>query len=67
MIKQDVDRLEEKLDKVIDLLQGKEGLIVEVDRLKQSEKRRVWWTRTAIGASITAVVTAAAAMLGFKS
>jgi hypothetical protein len=32
------------------------GLIVRVDRLEQTDKRRTWWTRSAVGASIASLV-----------
>lgn len=39
-----------------DLRGGKPGVIGRVDRLEQSEKRRVFLTQSAVGAAITAVV-----------
>lgn len=32
------------------------GLVVRVDRLEQAEQRRGWWSKTALGAAITAAI-----------
>ena len=42
-----LDNIEVKLDKVVNTVcgNGKIGLIIEVDRLKQTHNRNVWWTR----------------------
>lgn len=39
------------------------GLVVRVDRLEQSESRRLWAVRAAVGAALGAVVTAIGAIL----
>ena len=54
------DRIEEKVDLCIALLTGdkdsEKGLIVKVDRLVERDKSRTWLARTAIGASIAALI-----------
>jgi len=59
------DALNERLDRLEKLLTGngtpERGVIVRLDRLEQSEARRTWWSRTACGASLTAVIGAVAA------
>lgn len=39
------------------------GMIVRLDRLEQESKRRANWTKAAIGASVTAFVSAAGVLV----
>lgn len=57
-------RLEEigtKLDRIERFVTGdhepEKGLLVRIDRIEQAEITRKWWTQTAVGAAITAIVT----------
>lgn len=62
--KQDSDNfteIQEKLSKFIDkldvlLLDSEKGLVIRVDRLQNSEQRRSWLTKTAIGAGVTSIL-----------
>lgn len=63
MLDDQLTRIEKKIDRLDQLITGGDsphsGIIVRVDRIEQAEQRRNVWTMAAIGASATAVVSAA--------
>lgn len=50
----------DKVDEIHRILTGasepSRGVVVRLDRLEQSESRRNFWTTTAVGAALTAIV-----------
>jgi len=61
MSDEQLNRIESKMDYCVSLLTGdklpENGLVLKVDRLVQNDQRRTWLARTAIGASIAALIT----------
>lgn len=57
--KTQLDRIEERLDGIHDLIHGTgsedPGMKTQLDRLVQSERRRTWLARTAVGAAFAAL------------
>lgn len=50
----------DKVDEIHRILTGasepSRGVVVRLDRLEQSESRRNFWTTTAVGAALTAII-----------
>lgn len=68
-----MERLEEiggKLDRIEKFVTGdhepEKGLLVRIDRIEQADITRRWWTQTAVGAAITAVVTSVWSIFAHK-
>jgi len=63
MLDDQLTRIEKKIDRLDQLITGGDspnsGIIVRMDRIEQAEKRRNAWMLAAIGASTTAIVSAA--------
>lgn len=55
-----LDEISGKLDRIEKFVTGdhepEKGLLVRIDRIEQADIGRKWWTQTAVGAAITAVV-----------
>ena len=68
-----MDRLEEiagKCDRIEKFVTGdhepEKGLLVRIDRIEQTEIARKWWTQSALGAAITAIVASVWSIFAHK-
>lgn len=53
-----IDSLHDDVKKVLDYCEGGAGFHVRIDRIEQQAEKTKWWTRAALGAAITAGITA---------
>jgi len=52
-----LEQISEDLREIKQLLNGTNGIIVRVDRLEQSHSRLGWFTKTALGAAVCAILS----------
>lgn len=68
VIKNEVKNMHEKLDAALEAVYGsdsKTGLVIDVDRLKQSDARRTWLIRTLVAAMAALGLQGLAARFGW--
>lgn len=55
------ERIEEKVDRIDDLLRGRDGqpgVVGRLSRLEEADRRRTWWAKTTAGAAVAAMLAA---------
>lgn len=65
-----INDISSKFDRLDGFITGahepEKGLIVRIDRMEQAHKARAWWTKSALGAAITAIITSVVSAINAK-